>query len=82
MPQLYLGFPKAAGQPIRQLRGFKRVDIKAGESEKVTFILRRRDLSYWDVKAQKWAVAQGEYKVFVGASSKDLKVNGRFTVRY
>ncbi|KAH8429333.1 uncharacterized protein LDX57_007000 [Aspergillus melleus] len=81
VPQLYLGFPEAAGQPVRQLRGFKRVDIKAGEGKKVNFNLRRRDLSYWDVKAQKWAVAQGEYKVFVGASSRDLKLNGRFTVR-
>ncbi|KAK1147209.1 hypothetical protein N8T08_001948 [Aspergillus melleus] len=81
VPQLYLGFPEAAGQPVRQLRGFKRVDIKAGGSKKVNFSLRRRDLSYWDVKAQKWAVAQGQYKVFVGASSRDLKLNTRFTVR-
>ncbi|PYH89751.1 hypothetical protein BO71DRAFT_402808 [Aspergillus ellipticus CBS 707.79] len=80
VPQLYLGFPASAKQPVRQLRGFDRVDIAAGNHETTTFDLRRRDISYWDVTAQQWLVAAGTYRVYVGASSRDLRLNGTFTV--
>ena len=43
--QLYLGFPNVAGAPIRALRGFKRIHLKPGESQKVGFELKERDLS-------------------------------------
>jgi beta-glucosidase len=44
--QLYLTFPYEADQPVRQLRGFERMELVTGESSTVTFTLRRRDLSY------------------------------------
>ena len=37
------------------------------------FSVRRRDVSYWDVGAQQWAIAAGKYTFSVGASSRDLK---------
>lgn len=80
VPQLYIGYPSMANQPIRQLRGFERVEIEAGGQTTTTFSLRRRDISYWDVVAQKWAVAAGQYNVYVGASSRDLRLNGSMTV--
>lgn len=78
--QLYVKFPSAAGQPLRQLRGFEKVHLAKGAEAKVKFELRRRDLSYWDVEAQNWAVASGTYEFFVGASSRDLKAHATFTV--
>ncbi|CAG8034525.1 unnamed protein product [Penicillium salamii] len=80
VPQLYISYPKAAKQPLRQLRGFENVEIKKGKQEEVKFNLRRRDISYWDVKAKNWAVAPGSYRVYVGASSRDLKKHGSFEV--
>lgn len=80
VPQLYISYPKAAQQPLRQLRGFENVEIKSGDQSRVEFELRRRDISYWDVKAQKWAVAPGTYKVYVGASSRDLRLHDTFSV--
>ncbi|KAI3028366.1 CAZyme family GH3 [Aspergillus niger] len=80
VPQLYIEFPEAADQPVRQLRGFERVEIDAGGHSYVTFDLRRRDLSYWDVLAQEWLVASGSYNVYVGASSRDLRLNGTFSL--
>ncbi|KAH8641590.1 putative beta-glucosidase D [Alternaria alternata] len=71
--QLYVEFPAAADEPAKQLRGFQKVTIKPGQTEKVQFQLRRRDLSVWDVVAQEWAVVKGDYKMHVGASSRDLK---------
>ncbi|KAG9193567.1 beta-glucosidase [Alternaria panax] len=58
--QLYVEFPAAADEPTSQLRGFQKVSIKSGQTEKVRLQLRRRDLSVWDVVAQEWAVVKGE----------------------
>lgn len=78
VPQLYIGYPEdsEADQPIKALRGFERVEIKKGQQEQVKFQLRRRDLSFWDVKAQEWALPAGEFTVFVGASSTDIRETG------
>ncbi|KAI9038862.1 beta-glucosidase [Aspergillus affinis] len=75
--QLYVEIPNA---PVRQLRGFDRVPLKAGETKKVTFPLTRRDLSIWDVVAQQWRLQAAEYNVFVGASSRILHLNGTLQV--
>lgn len=82
--QLYLTFPPAAGQPAGGagvLRGFEKVHVAAGgATADVAFSLRRRDVSYWDVAAQAWAVARGTYTVAVGASSRDIRATATFTV--
>lgn len=67
--QLYIGIP---GGPVKQLRGFEKVSIPAGQSVEVTFPLTRRDLSTWDVEAQKWKLQCGSYEIYVGSSSRDL----------
>lgn len=78
--QLYISFPDAAGEPVRQLRGFKKVAIAAGASTDVSFDLRRKDLSIWDVSAQEWKVESGHYTLSVGASSRDLKASAILTI--
>lgn len=78
VPQLYLGIPNA---PQKQLRGFERVGIlKPGETKEVVFALHRRDLSVWNVEAQNWEVQRGRYGVWVGASSRDLRLEGEIVV--
>ncbi|KAJ4363719.1 hypothetical protein N0V95_001035 [Ascochyta clinopodiicola] len=77
--QLYLGVPNA---PERQLRGFERVGIlQPGESREVEFSLDRRDLSVWNVVAQKWELQKGDYKVWVGASSRDIRAEGGINIQ-
>ncbi|KAJ4348848.1 uncharacterized protein N0V89_010227 [Didymosphaeria variabile] len=75
--QLYVGIADA---PVRQLRGFQKVHVEPGKTEAVEFQLTRRDLSIWDVVAQQWKLQKGEYGVWVGASSRDLRLNGTFTI--
>ncbi|KAF2773989.1 beta-glucosidase-like protein [Teratosphaeria nubilosa] len=77
VPQLYVGIPTA---PERQLRGFERVIIGDGECVEVTFALTRRDLSVWDVVAQKWKLQNGSYPLFVGASSRDIRLTGQLVI--
>ncbi|KAJ5116236.1 hypothetical protein N7456_000584 [Penicillium angulare] len=75
--QLYVGIPNG---PVRQLRGFEKVSVDSGKSATVSFALTRRDLSSWDVEAQQWALQSGEYKIFVGSSSRNLPLNDQFTL--
>lgn len=76
--QLYVRLPGNA--PSRQLRGFEKPFLNVTESTTVGFGLTRRDLSVWDTTAQKWLLQAGEYLVFVGSSSRDLPLNGTFTI--
>lgn len=77
VPQLYVNIATA---PAKQLRGFERVYIECGATEKVTFPITRRDLSVWDVVAQKWKLQSGAYEIYVGASSRDIKLTGTIEV--
>ncbi|KAJ5425331.1 hypothetical protein N7465_000401 [Penicillium sp. CMV-2018d] len=79
--QLYLGLPESApSTPPKQLRGFQKLNLQPGESGTATFELTRRDLSYWDVQTQKWILPSGTFTIYVGASSRDIRVDGQFTV--
>lgn len=78
--QLYVGYPSSAGAPPRQLRGFAKLPLTAGESGTATFALRRRDLSYWDTKLQNWIVPSGAFNISVGASSRDIRQVATLTV--
>ena len=74
VPQVYLGFDPASGEPPKVLRKFDRFFLKAGESSKVSFKLNRYDLSVWDSEKQRWWKPEGQVKVYVGASSRDIRL--------
>ncbi|KAF7552126.1 hypothetical protein G7Z17_g4535 [Cylindrodendrum hubeiense] len=75
--QLYLAIPNS---PPKQLRSFEKVSLQKGEAQKVQFELLYRDLSVWDVVSQKWKLQSGNYTVFVGASSRDIRVSESFEI--
>lgn len=79
--QLYLGFPTSAGEPPKQLKGFKKVSLGAGASQVVTFPLTSEDLSTWDTINKRWVVAAGTHSVYVGSSSRDIRLNGSFVAQ-
>jgi beta-glucosidase len=58
-------------QPILELKGFKKIFLKSGETETVKFRLSPNDLKYYDVN-MKWTVEPGKFNVFVGGNSRDL----------
>jgi beta-glucosidase len=83
VPQLYLSFPKDTvpkDTPVKVLRGFDKVTLKPGERKKVTFTLKRRDLSYWNVSAQEWRIPAGKFTVSVGLSSRNLRVQKQIEI--
>ncbi|OTB00649.1 glycoside hydrolase family 3 protein [Hypoxylon sp. CI-4A] len=77
--QLYISIPDPE-QPAKQLRGFEKPFINQTATATVSFDLTRRDLSVWDVVAQKWRLQAGDYGVFVGGSSRDLPLQGTLTI--
>lgn len=74
--QVYVRLPEIAGstQAIRQLKGFRRVALKAGESRKVEITLDKEQLRYWDEKQACFVVPQGSFTFMVGASSGDIRL--------
>ena len=81
--QLYLGFPNVAGAPMRALRGFKRVHLKPGESQRVRFELKERDLSMVTAAGEP-IIAEGTYSVSVGGGQPNtgaMTVAGTFQVK-
>lgn len=78
--QLYLGFPAAAEEPPKQLRGFEKVWLKPGESKVVTMELDKESLGAWDSNAHDFRVYPGSYSVLVGSSSRDIRLKGAFTI--
>jgi beta-glucosidase len=80
--QLYVrdAVPKATS-PVRQLRGFERLSLKAGEWRPVHFTLvPERDLARYDEARKAFTVDAGAFEVEVGASSRDLRLRGRIRV--
>ncbi len=80
--QLYVrGVEAARGAANRELRGFERVPLKAGERKRVRFALvPERDLAHYDEAGKAFAVRPGEIEIEVGASSRDLRLRGRVRV--
>uniref|UniRef100_A0A7S1WDL8 Probable beta-glucosidase G n=1 Tax=Alexandrium catenella TaxID=2925 RepID=A0A7S1WDL8_ALECA len=76
--QLYLAFPSAAGEPLRQLKGFRKTALLAPNAEeRVSFTLSTRDTSIWDVPTHRWAAVSGMFGVHVGSSSRDIRLQGQ-----
>ena len=68
--QLYLRDPVASlSQPVRRLRGFERVTLAPGQTQRVSFTVDRSDVGFWDNRGR-FVVEPGEIQLFVGDSSK------------
>jgi beta-glucosidase len=75
--QMYVGYPNSAiARPTKQLRGFKRIHLAAGETQTVTFPLAGEALTYWNTAKQTFALEAGTVSVMVGASSGDIRQTG------
>jgi len=73
--QLYLGFPEAAQEPPKQLKGVAKVAISVDDTETITFALTPRDFSIWDVDIHDWAQVNGTFSVSIGAASDDIRAS-------
>jgi len=78
--QLYLQDEEASvARPEKELKGFNKVFLQAGESKTVSLTLTQRDLSFWDVNTKNWLAEQGKFTVHIGASVSDIKTSTSFS---
>jgi beta-glucosidase len=63
----------------KNLRGFERVHLKPGETRTMTFTLQPKDLSLWN-RDMKFVVEPGRFRVMIGSSSEDIRLNGEFEI--
>jgi beta-glucosidase len=66
--------------PVKQLRGFTRMELKPGEAETATFILTPEDLELLN-RDNRWEVVPGTFEIMVGHSSQDIRLNGALEVK-
>lgn len=63
-----------AGRPVKELRGFDKIELKPGETKTVRFVLNARDLSYYNVAIHDWYAPSGKYGILVGRASDDIRL--------
>lgn len=72
--QLYIGDDRCSVmRPLKELKHFKKVLVKAGESVDVEFTITEQDLRFYDETTRSWVAEAGTFKAYVGSSSSDIR---------
>lgn len=80
--QVYVGDPSArVKRPVKELKGYAKVRLGAGETQHVTVALDRRSLSYWSDERHDWQVDPGRFVIYVGDSSENTPLTQDFQVQ-
>ncbi|MFH6936197.1 glycoside hydrolase family 3 C-terminal domain-containing protein [Flavobacterium sp. FlaQc-30] len=80
--QLYISDLKSSlPRPIKELKGFEKISLKAGEEKTVTFTVDKTALSFFDDKKHDWVAEPGDFEAIVGASSTDIKSKVGFSLK-
>ena len=81
--QLYVGEKNPPiPRPVKELKGFQKISLKPGDSQKVTLQLDQRSFAYWNTNIEKWDAPKDTYNVWVGSSSQlsDLPLEKQLSV--
>lgn len=77
--QLYVHQQECSVQrPVKELKGFEKVALQPGESQRVTIKLTKRALQYYDIKNKGWKADPGTFTIQIGASSRDIRLQKNF----
>ena len=79
--QIYIGDSHAkVSRPVKELKGFAKVNLRAGETMRLVVPLDARALSYYDASAKQWRAEPGDFEVLVGRSSEQIELRGKLTL--
>jgi beta-glucosidase len=80
--EVYVGDRHASvPRPVKELKGFAKVELNPGETRHVEVMLDRRAFSYYDVKSQRWTVASGEFEIYVAHSAAEIELTGKLNLQ-
>jgi beta-glucosidase len=78
--QVYIVYKQASVvRPVKELIGFRRISLEAGQSRRVRFVVQLSQLAFLDAKMH-WVVEPGAIDVLIGSSSQDIRLQGGFTI--
>ena len=79
--QIYVASPREnVHRPIRELKGFNKVNLKPNETKTVTVIINKEELKFWDIKQNRFALEDGSYLVQVGKNSNEIVLEEKVTI--
>ena len=79
--EVYVAPPKSSvPRPPKELKGYARAPLGAGETKAVSVTLEPRAFAYWDDAKKQWTVEAGSYEILAGASSADIRLRGKVDV--
>src|SRR4051812_18803815 len=79
--QVYVGdVESSVARPVRELKGFAKVSLAAGASQRVSIELDQRAFAFWSLQRRDWAVEAGDFVIGVGPHSRDLPLRATVTV--
>jgi beta-glucosidase len=67
-------------RPVKELKGFAKINLRPGETRRVSVALDRRAVSYYDTETKQWRAEPGQYEVLVGRSAGDIVLRGNFAL--
>lgn len=80
--QLYIGDDKSSVlRPVKELKHFKKIGLKPGESQQVAFTITDDDLKFYDESTHTWTLEPGTFTIYLGSSSTDIRGKVRLTVQ-
>ncbi|MEY8493051.1 glycoside hydrolase family 3 C-terminal domain-containing protein [Lachnospiraceae bacterium 29-91] len=80
--QLYVGLPGGnVFRPKKELKGFRKVFLKSGESKEVTIPFDDKTFRYWDINSKQWEVEGGEYQIMIGANIADIRLQENLVLK-
>lgn len=78
VPQLYVGDDHSKiSRPPKELKGFAKVTLRAGETKRISLILDGRAFSYYDPEIKRWHAEAGKFGVLIGRSSQQIVLRGK-----
>jgi len=79
--ELYVGDSHASvPRPVKELKAFTKVNLKPGETRRVTLTLNRRAFSFYDITKNDWNAEPGEFNILVGGSSDNIQLRAKFAL--
>jgi hypothetical protein len=67
-------------RPLKELKGFRKVWLKPGERQTISIPLERGAFAFYDPQRRGWVAERGDFRIMVGSSSRDLRLEGNYTL--
>jgi beta-glucosidase len=68
-------------RPVKELKGFSKVFLNAGESKTIKLTLNEKDFAFWDVNQKKWNAESGEFEILIGSASNNIKLKTNVSIK-